>query len=205
MSLRASVIISFLLSVWFAAPSASAQTPTTQNAPRAHYRSGYFFYDFVIEKGDTVPLVKLMPVYCFRKKADMRKYYKLIAIVKSVYPIAKTANEKLQQMEAHMATLPNDHQRNAYAKKVEKELKEEYTPILKKMTFSQGKVLIKLIDRETSRTSYQLVKEIRGGFTAFFWQGIARIFGANLKDQYDKEGEDRAIEQIILLYEAGLI
>ncbi|WP_418165095.1 DUF4294 domain-containing protein, partial [Alistipes ihumii] len=76
---------------------------------------------------------------------------------------------------------------------------------LKKMTLSQGKLLIKLIDRETDQTSYELVKELRGGFRAFFWQSIARLFGANLKDTYDKEGEDMMVEELIRLYEAGLL
>ena len=73
------------------------------------------------------------------------------------------------------------------------------------MTFSQGKLLIKLIDRETEHTSYDLVKELRGGFRAFFWQSVARLFGANLKDTYDKDGEDQIVEELIQLYEAGLL
>lgn len=73
------------------------------------------------------------------------------------------------------------------------------------MTLSQGKLLIKLIDRETDQTSYELVKELRGGFRAVFWQSIARLFGANLKDTYDKEGEDMMVEELIRLYEAGLL
>ena len=122
--------------------------------------------------------------------------------VKKVYPIAIAAREKLRETEEHLLTLKSKRAQQAYIKQVEKELKAEYTPVLKRMTFSQGKILIKLIDRETDRTSYELV---RGSFSAFFWQGVARIFGANLKDRYDKEGEDKIIEQIIMLYEAGLI
>ena len=88
---------------------------------------------------------------------------------------------------------------------MERALKKKYPPVLKKMTLSQGKLLIKLIDRETDQTSYELVKELRGGFRAFFWQSIARLFGANLKDTYDKEGEDMMVEELIRLYEAGLL
>ncbi len=73
------------------------------------------------------------------------------------------------------------------------------------MTRSQGKILLKLIDRETEYTSYEIVREFRGGFVAGFWQGVAKIFGANLKTEYDREGDDKMLEQIVLLYEAGLL
>ena len=90
-------------------------------------------------------------------------------------------------------------------RKVEKELIKEYTPVLKNMTFSQGKILIKLIDRQTDMTTYDIVKELRGGLSAGIWQGVAKLFDANLKQSYDAEGEDKIIEQIITMYEAGLI
>ena len=155
--------------------------------------------------GDTLRIIDLPPVYCFKRKADLSKYNRLIYNVKKVYPIAREADRRLKEMEAHLLSLSSSKAQQAYLKEAEKELKKEYTPVLKNMTFSQGKVLIKLIDRETTRTSYALVKELRGNFTAFFWQGIARIFGANLKDTYDRDGEDKMIEHIILLYEAGMI
>jgi len=134
--------------------------------------------------------------------ADIQK---LIRNVKIVYPIAKEANRRLREVDAKMATIKSKKDQSAYIKQVEKDLKTEYTPVLKQITFSQGKILIKLIDRETSNTSYELVKQLRGTLSAFFWQSIARIFGANLKDTYKKEGEDKLIEEIIVLYEAGLI
>lgn len=154
---------------------------------------------------DSVAVIDMLPVYVFRRPADMRRYARLIYNLKKVYPIAKAAKYKLQAAEIEMSKMSSDRKRREYVKIMEKELKAEYTPILKKMTFSQGKILIKLIDRETSRSSYDLVKELRGSFSAFFWQGIARIFGANLKDKYDKEGEDKIIEQLIMLYEADLL
>lgn len=158
----------------------------------------------VTPQGDTVAVIDLAPVYVFRRPVDMRRYARLVANVKKVYPIAREANRRLSEVEARMSGLSRKQQQS-YISQVEKDLKREYTPVLKKMTFSQGKILIKLIDRETDRTSYALVKELRGSFSAFFWQGIARIFGANLKDTYDKDGDDKLIEQIIVLYEAGLI
>ncbi len=158
-----------------------------------------------MEGRDTMLVVDITPIYVFPRGIDTRKYARLIANIKKVYPIAKEANATLRAMEEHLLTLPTRKEQQAFTKAMEKKLKEKYTPVLKKMTFSQGKILIKLIDRETSRTSYDLVKELRGGFSAFLWQGVARLFGANLKDTYDRYGEDRTIEILILLYEAGEI
>ena len=151
----------------------------------------------VVIDGDTVVLVQLSPSFVFRKAVDTRRFARLIYNLKRVYPIAKEANATLHAMEAHMETLATKREKQIFVKEMER--------ALKKMTLSQGKLLIKLIDRETDQTSYELVKELRGGFRAFFWQSIARLFGANLKDTYDKEGEDMMVEELIRLYEAGLL
>lgn len=166
---------------------------------------GYAAVRAEVSNGDTLTVVDMVPVMIFRRPVDTRRYARLIHNLKQVYPIAKEANRTLREIEAHIATLPSQKEKDAYVKAMEKKLKTQYTPVLRKLTFSQGKILIKLIDRETGSTSYQLVKELRGGFSAFLWQGVARLFGANLKDRYDKEGEDRMIERLIILYEAGLI
>lgn len=158
-----------------------------------------------LEGKDTVIVVDVSPIYIFPKRIDTRRYARLIYNLKKVYPIAKEANATLKAMENHLLTLRTKREQQAFVKAMEKKLKEKYTPVLRNMTFAQGKILIKLIDRETSRTSYQLVKDLRGSFSAFLWQGVARIFGANLKDTYDRYGEDRQIEMLILLYEAGEI
>ena len=159
----------------------------------------------VVIDGDTVVLIQLSPSFVFRKAVDTRRFARLIYNLKRVYPIAKEANATLHAMEAHMETLATKREKQIFVKEMERALKKKYTPVLKKMTLSQGKLLIKLIDRETDQTSYELVKELRGGFRAFFWQSIARLFGANLKDTYDKEGEDMMVEELIRLYEAGLL
>jgi hypothetical protein len=172
---------------------------------QSYHGPGYINMRNEIIDGDSTVFVDIIPIYIFNKPADMRKYAKLVRNVKKVYPIAKEAKAKLANMEAALMTINGKKAQKAYIKKMEKEIKKQYTPVLKNMTFAQGKVLIKLIDRETDKTSYAIVKELRGGFSAVFWQGIARIFGANLKDTYDKKGEDKVIEQIILMYEAGLI
>ena len=108
-------------------------------------------------------------------------------------------------MEDRLGQLPNRKEQKAYIRQVYHEIKEEYTPILKRMTRTEGRVLLKLIDRETEYTAYEVLREFRGGFVAGFWQSVSRIFGQNLKSEYDAEGEDRMIEQIIIYYEAGLL
>ena len=108
-------------------------------------------------------------------------------------------------MEEELCRLPTKKAQKEYIKQIYHEIKDEYTPVLKHMTRTQGRVLLKLIDRETEYTAYEVLKEFRGGFVAGFWQGVSKIFGQNLKSEYDREGEDRMIEQIVIYYEAGLL
>ena len=190
-----------LLLCVIAAADAAAQIP----AAASSRGKGYAVARIEVEEGDTIQVLDLLPIYVFKRPADLRKYQRMIYNLKKVYPIARHARVMLAQTEENLAQLPNDKARRKYMKDFEDELKRIYTPVLKQMTFSQGKLLIKLIDRETEHTTYDLVKELRGSFSAFFWQGVARIFGANLKDTYDREGEDQVIEQLILYYEAGLL
>lgn len=166
---------------------------------------GFWHQEWCVEKGDSVPLVHILPVYVFSRPVDLRRYRKLVDAVKKVYPIARIAKAKMAAMEEELCRLPTKKAQKAYIRQVYNQIKEEYTPVLKHMTRTQGKVLLKLIDRETEYTAYEVLREFRGGFIAGFWQGVSRIFGQNLKDEYDREGEDRIIEQIVLYYEAGLL
>jgi hypothetical protein len=162
-------------------------------------------YDFQVEGRDTVSVVYVRRVFCFSKPVDMSRHRELVRDFRRVYPLALVAKQKMTTFEAELVTLPSKKEQREFSRRVEKELIAEYTPTLKKMTVSQGRILLRLIDRETDHTSYAIVKEFRGGFVAGFWQGIARIFGHNLKDEYDPAERDRLIEQCIRLYEAGLL
>lgn len=166
---------------------------------------GFWHQEWTVERGDSIPLVHILPVYVFSRPVDLRRYRRLVDAVKKVYPIAKIARAKMADMEKELCSLPTKKEQKAYIKGVYNEIKEEYTPVLKRMTRTQGKVLLKLIDRETEYTAYEVLREFRGGFIAGFWQGVSKIFGQNLKAEYDREGEDRIIEQIVLYYEAGLL
>ena len=172
---------------------------------RAQGGRGFWLQEWSVEHGDSIATVHILPVYVFDRPADLRRYRRLVDAVKKVYPIAKIARAKMADMEKELCSLPTKKEQKAYIKRVYNEIKAEYTPVLKRMTRTQGKVLLKLIDRETEYTAYEVLREFRGGFIAGFWQGVSRIFGQNLKDEYDREGEDRIIEQIVLYYEAGLL
>ena len=170
-------------------------------------KKGYIVHLKVIGK-DTLPHIYLreviiIPPRKFKNKKQARRYWKLVYNLKKVIPYAKLANAKLTEINNHLPTLQTEKERKLYIKQAEKMLKNEFEDELKKLTISQGRLLIKLVDRETGETTYQLVKELKGSFSAFLWQSLARLFGSNLKSEYDVEGEDKMIEEIIILIENG--
>ena len=175
------------------------------NGVQAQRGRGYWHQEWTVERGDSIPMIHVLPVYVFSRGVDLRRYRKLVDAVKKVYPIARIAKARMAEMEDELCRLPTKKAQKAYIKEVYNQIKEEYTPVLKHMTRTQGRVLLKLIDRETEYTAYEVLKEFRGSFVAGFWQGVSRIFGQNLKSEYDREGEDRMIEQIVIYYEAGLL
>ncbi len=158
--------------------------------------------------GDTMPMINLAPVAIYatispEASANLKAYLKLKRDVLRAYPYARLASVQLKFINDSIAKIPNEKQRKKFVKTEEKLLKEQFEKDLKKLTVTQGRILIKLIDRETGSTSYALVKELRGSLQAFFWQGLARLFGSNLKSEYDGIGEDRLIESIVQQIERG--
>ena len=155
---------------------------------------------------DSIPTVYIdeitilsKPTYQTRRK--IRKYNSLIRKVKKVYPYAVTANARILDIERQMILIKGEHARKRFVKEAEQKLIDEFEPQLVKLTFSEGRILLKLIDRETGKTSYELIQQLRGNFSAFFWQGIARLFGSNLKSEYDPDEEDKMIENIVVRIE----
>ncbi|MEE4259064.1 MAG: DUF4294 domain-containing protein [Bacteroidales bacterium] len=158
--------------------------------------------------GDTVPFVRLKEVEIYslkipKTRRGQKQLTKLVKNIKIVYPYAKLAGIKLQEYEDLLVNASTDKERKQIMKRAEAEINEEYGGELKELTFSQGKILIKLIDRETGDSSYELVQELRGKFTAFWYQAFARIWGYNLKEKYDPKGDDRQIEIIVRMIESG--
>ncbi|HOI25848.1 MAG TPA: DUF4294 domain-containing protein [Paludibacteraceae bacterium] len=161
-----------------------------------------------IEDGDTIPQLLLPPVYVFpilhfKSKQQEKFYWRTVRDVKRTLPYAKAIGRTLAEINAELEKIPDEKGKKAYMKSKEDDLIGKYEPQLKKLTLSQGKMLIRLVDRECEQTSYELIKQYRGGFRAFFWQGFARLLGADLKANYDKDDEDKIVERVIILVEAG--
>ena len=198
---RGFIILSLLLLSLVSRADAVAQSRNYVNRGR-----GWWHQEWTTDKGgDSIATIHMMPLYKYNRGIDARRHARLIRTVKKVYPLAQIARQEMANMEDELRRLPTKKEQHAYVKGVEKRIVEQYTPLIKRMTFYEGKVLCKLIDRETEYTAYEVIKEFRGSFVAGFWQGIARIFGNNLKLEYKRDSEDKLIEQIVLYHEAGLL
>jgi len=158
--------------------------------------------------GDTIPLINLAPVEIIESlspeaAARMKVYLKLRRDVLRAYPYARLAEMQLKYVNDSIQKIKTERERKRFIKETEKQLKKDFEKELKNLTITQGRILIKLVDRQTGNSSYHLVKELRGSFQAFFWQGLARLFGENLKSEYDSAGEDAMIENIVQQIERG--
>jgi hypothetical protein len=159
--------------------------------------------------GDTVPMlvideVTITPPSPVAQK-NPAKYSKLIHDVKKVYPYAVIASVKLKEYNDMILQTKDEAEKRKKMKQAEAEIKAQFTDDIENMTFTQGKILLKLIYRQTGVSSYEIVKELRGQLRAIFWQTIARVFGANLKIEYDPTGDDKAIEEIVQQIENGTL
>jgi hypothetical protein len=153
----------------------------------------------------TIKEVSVYPEPQFSSRRDLRRYERLIYNIKIVHPYAVMAADMLNELNQTFTELKTERERQQFVKQVERKLMNEFEDELKSLTITQGRLLIKLIDRETGNTSYELLRELRGSFSAFFWQAVARLFGSNLKTTFDADGEDKLIDQIIILMENGQI
>lgn len=166
---------------------------------------GVASFGTAIVDNEEITVINLRGVVKYSKPAAQRRHDRLTNNVRKVYPIAREAEAMFRKMDADLGEMPSNAKRRAYINKMEQEIQKKYTPVLRQMTFSQGKILIKLIDRQTDMTSYDILLEMRGRFRASMWQGVAKLFDANLDASYDAAGEDREIEEIIEMIDKGLI
>ena len=162
----------------------------------------------VFENGDSIQYMEMNNVYVFptvtfENKKQANAYMRLVKNVKKVLPIAKEANMIMMETAEYLETLPNKQAKEEHMKRVEKSIMKEYKPRMKKLTYSQGKLLIKLIYRESTSSSYELIQAFLGPVRAGFYQAFAWAFGASLKKEYDAEGVDRLTERVVLMVEAG--
>ena len=162
----------------------------------------------VLENGDSIQYMEMNNVYVFppvtfSSKRQQGAYMRLVKNVKTVLPIAKEANTIMMETAEYLETLPDKKSREEHMKRVEKGIMQAYKPRMKKLTYSQGKLLIKLIYRESHSSGYELIQAFLGPVKAGFYQAFAWAFGASLKKEYDPEGVDRLTERVVLLVEAG--
>ncbi len=158
--------------------------------------------------GDTIQYMELQNVYVypeptFKNKRQQQAYTRLVRNVKKVLPIAKEVRQMLIETAEYVETLPTKRERDEHLKRVEASIVAEYKPKMKKLTFAQGKLLIKLVDRECNSTAYEAIQAFIGPVRAGMWQAFAWMFGASLKKGYDPDGVDRLTERVVLQVEAG--
>ena len=163
-----------------------------------------------VRAGDTIPLVFLREIYIYpplrvKSKKQERFYWRTVRDVKKTLPYAKLIAHEMQFTDSVLTTIPLKKDQRSYMNKYERQLFRKYEKTFRGMTAKQGFMLMKLVDRQCDQTSYEVIKYYKGGFVAFFWQGIARLFGNDLKVEFDAEmnEQDKIVERVITLVEAG--
>lgn len=158
--------------------------------------------------GDSIQFMEMSNIYVypeptFKSKRQQQSYLRLVKNVKKVLPIAKQVRQMLIETAEYLETLPTKREKEEHMKRVEAAIVAEYKPKMKKLTFSQGKLLIKLVDRECNSTAYEAMQAFLGPVRSGMWQAFAWMFGASLKKGYNPDGVDRLTERVVLMVEAG--
>ena len=170
------------------------------------------YYHFISEEGDTLLMlvmnnITILPPLKFKNKKQEQFYWRTVRDVKRTLPYAKLICETLIETYEYIETFPTQKEREKHLKEMEGAVFEQYKPVLKKFTKSQAKMLVKLIKRETNQSSYNILKAFLGSFRATFWQGFGRLFGVNLKGDYDpdKDKNDAIVERVCIMVEQGML
>ena len=206
-NLQAAVLTAVLLT----ATPAGAQTERSQK-DIAEMESASFVplvkVGKVLEGNDSIQYMEMYNVYVypeleFKNERQRQSYLRLVKNVKTVLPIAKEVNQILIETAEYLDRLPTKEEKDAHIKRVEKSIMQQYKPRMKKLTYSQGKLLIKLVDRECNSSAYEMIKAFFGPIRSGFYQAFAWVYGASLRKHYDPEGTDRLTERVVLMVEAG--
>ena len=197
--MRLLFVLTLFITFFFPKLSVNAQ-PTTDDIT---------VLEMVVIDGDTFPMYTFKSITVNGKKRfskrDRRRYGRLKRYVVKVFPYAELAGVMLNDFDDTLKTMKTERAQKKFLAAVEDELKQEFEGELKSLTIKQGILLVKLIDRQTGNSSYELIKTLRGSFSAFIWQSLARLFGSNLKLKYDADGEDLLVEEIVQQMESGAI
>lgn len=198
---------------WLCAASSKAQSqpPSPAGQPQLVQRLGDHEYRAQIDlmTGDTLAVIYLKDVYCFTKKHFRNKrheadYWRMVRDVKKTLPLAKEV--KRVMVQAYLDTQGmSEREERAYYKRLEDDLTDKYKDRLKKLNYRQGKLLVRLVNRETDRLTLQIIREMLGKGRAFFWNMMAKMFGVSLKTEWDPNGADRELEDICIQVEQGMI
>ncbi|MCM1320396.1 MAG: DUF4294 domain-containing protein [Muribaculaceae bacterium] len=211
---RVSLLVAMLLFAWLYPTDASAQLKGEEDIYNQNVKINLFrgYYHIVDEYGDTVRMTIFKDWYVypdlkFKNKKEEEFYWKTVRDVRKTLPYAKLAFNTLVETYEYIQTLPTQRQRDAHLKTLEKDIFEKYKPVIKKFTKGQGKVLLKLINRETNQSSFGIVKAFLGSFRAGFWQTFGRFFGMNLRQGWhpEKNREDAIIDRVATLIEQGAL
>jgi hypothetical protein len=184
----------------------------SQKPMNVNQHKGLYLLETVVIDGDTIPVVTLRTTLVSdrrksRSRRYQRKWSKMQRNVIKTYPYAQVAGELIREYNKNLEDLETEAEREAYMDRCEEDLKAEFEGELKEFSMSEGRTLIKLIDRETGNTSYELIKDLKSGFAAFMWQGVAKLFGGDLKTNFNPEEneKDNMIEAIVAQIERGAI
>jgi len=197
------ILIILIISFFLLGKNSLAQNNGTEFVPKGGAR-----LMAQVNGNDTVLLAFLHDIWVFprsnfRNKAQEQYFWRTVRDVKRTLPYAKLISSELTKVNLKLVSLKSDSERKKFMKEFEKDAFKKYETDLKKMTINQGRILMKLVDRECDKTSFDLIKAYKGSFTAFFWQGVARLFGSNLKSEFDASDKDKVLERVIVLVEAG--
>ena len=203
-----SFITALLLAVVF--PASAQQEPTGEVRLKVNAYKGHKY--IVDEYGDTCRYTFIRDIYVypplkFKNKKQEEYYWRTVRDVRKTLPYAKLAFATLCETYEYIQTIPDKKEREKHLKNLEKDIFEQYKPVVKSMTKTQGKVLLKLINRETDQSSFNIVKAFLGSFRAGFWQTFGRFFGVNMKAGFhtDKNKDDAMIDRIATLIEQGAL
>jgi len=195
------ILIIFVFSNVFCAVSSTAQVTSTLSRGTPVMA--------IVENGDTIYYMSIPELVVrtprrFRNAAEERQFWRLVQNVRRVYPFAQLAGIKLKELNEQYLQIESERDRRTYARRAEDELRAEFEGELRRLTITQGRILTRLVDRETGYTAYEIVKDFRGSVQAVFWQAVGRVFGHNLRTNFDPtSGEDKIIEQIIREIDEG--
>lgn len=208
---RRSLRLSLLITIVMLAGAFTFAAQRTVNSPGSARSPHYKGYSYRIdEQGDTILVLMLHEITCFpelkfKNKKEEDFYWRTVRDVRLTLPYAKLISETLIETYEYLLTFPTQKERDAYLKQIEKDLFEQYKPILRRFSKNQAKILIKLVQRETNQSSYDIVKAFLGSFRATFWQGFGKLFGVSLKSNFNpsKNKDDAIIDRVATGIEQG--